>query len=896
MRTLGRNIQNMMTNAGSLTWEILLICSCVVAFLNTEIVNSKTIQPNIIFFSTDDLNTWVNPLGYGQAITPNLDRLSAMGITFTNAHAPAPYCAPSRSAIFSGLHASSTGCYNDEIYFYDRPELASLQSAFSQGGYTTYGAGKTYHHRAGSIDMRGWDTYFSRSQEIKDSGFEMGYYGSDVPYPDTYPYSPYYTQTDREISGAGFLEWGPIPAEKAELIPDVIRTNWVCDLLQQQHNDPFFISLGLYTPHFPNYAPQEFFDLYDRDQIVVPALNANDLNDLPTFIRTKMTNRSSIQQELENLDAVKDAILGYLAAVSFADAMLGRVLDALEASAYKDNTVLIFWSDQGYHHGEKGQWGKHTLWQETSHVPLIIAGNGLPANTQVDTTVSLIDLYPTLIALCQLPSQHNMDGVSLVPTLENPAAAQDRNVLMPYIERGGYAVINSNYRYIQYQDGSEELYDLGNDPNEWTNLAGNQNYQTVIAEMQQSAPDEFAPSATPRNELKLMWEGDVYHWESKDGSKIAPTINASVTFLNPISEKGIDFVVATNQSADSYTEQQIKGDQECRFIPGSKYGFFKVDDALFDSSHSDIYVEITYFDEANGSFELQYNAISSQTKAVSIAKTDTNQWLTKTVMLADAAFNNLQNNQADFRITGEVYIRSVALSRPTEADVSVVFDSQIVEKGINFVVGTNPDRETYTQQATIGGQVCRHIAKTEKNKYGYFRVDDTLIDASDTTLSFEITYFDEGTSPVRIQYNSLDVNYQTSEITRTDTNTWLTKSFTVKDAALRNLQNNQADFRIVSDVYIRRVAIKKEDELSVPSALVEDMGVKLSLKKGVLRVKLSQEISNAGIRVFNLNGQLVYHNELQGTEAVFYTPATSKLYIVEIWSSNKIIRKKVIGL
>src|SRR6056297_32554 len=356
-------------------------------------------QPNVIMFATDDLNSWVNPLGYDQAITPNLDRLAEMGITFTNAHAPAAYCAPSRSAIWSGLHASSTGCYEDELYFYDMPELVSMQTAFEQAGYKTYGAGKLYHHRAGSFDTRGWDAYFSRSQEIRDWGYEMGYRGSDVPWPDPRPYSPVYTdpESDRYLEPGetmnygAFLEWGPIAPEKAEEIPDAVRTNWACDLLAQAQIDPFFIALGMYSPHFPNYAPQKFFDMYDPDTIEVPYIYEDDLDDLPDHIRNRMTHRLSIQENLEKLDVVQEAVTGYLACVSFADAMLGRVLDALEASAYKDNTILLFWSDQGYHHGEKGQWGKHTLWQETSHVPFIFAGNGLPENKTVETTVSLVD-------------------------------------------------------------------------------------------------------------------------------------------------------------------------------------------------------------------------------------------------------------------------------------------------------------------------------------------------------------------------------------------------------------------------------------------------------------------------------------------------------------------------
>ena len=878
-------------------FSITLLIGCLHTFALgvSQKSNTTTNPPNVIFFATDDLNTWVNPLGYNQAITPNLDRLSAMGITFTNAHAPAPYCAPSRSAIFSGLHASSTGCYNDEIYFYDRPELTSIQSAFDQAGYKAYGAGKTYHHRAGSIDMRGWETYFSRSQEIKEAGYEMGYYGSDVPYPNKFPYSPYYTETGREMTGGGFLEWGPIPPEKAEQIPDAIRTNWVCDLLKQNHTDPFFITLGLYTPHFPNYAPQKFFDLYDRDQIIVPALNANDLDDLPSFIRNKMTNRSKIQQELEDLDAVKDAVMGYLAAVSFADAMLGRVLDALEESAYKDNTVLIFWSDQGYHHGEKGQWGKHTLWQETSHVPLIFAGNGLPENKEVATTVSLIDLYPTLIELCDLPEQHTMDGVSLVPTLNNPDAAVDRNVLMPYIERGGYAVINSEYRYIQYQDGSEEFYDLKNDPNEWNNQVANGSYASIISDIKKTAPTEFHENATPRNTLKLIIEGDSYHWESKDGSKPTALVNASVTFDDPINENGILFVSNTTPSSESYTEQQTKGGKACRYIPTNKYGYFTVADDKFDANDKNTTFDITYFDDNHNNFELQYNANSSPTKSIVIAKTNTQQWIEKTIILADAALNNQQNNQADFRIAGEVYIQSVVLSKPMPSDASIVFDEQLIQHGIDFVIGTNPDRETYTEKATIDGVVCRHIAKTTKNKYGYFKVDDALITSSDEKLTFEITYYDLGTSPLKLQYNSPGVNYQNSEITRTDTKKWVTKSFTITDAALDNLQNNQADFRIMSDVYIRRVAIKKEEVLATNPTEQPDYNVKVSLKQGTLKVSVPEDMKRAEIKVFDLTGQLIYQTKMTQADETFSFETHPGVYIIRVQNVNKSISKKIIA-
>jgi len=474
-------------------------------------------QPNVIFFAMDDLNDWVTPLGYNQAKTPNMDRLAKMGVVFTYAHAPGVFSAPSRAAIMTGMNASTTGCYGEDPFQYDHPDLVTLQMAFKNGGYNTYGAGKIYHHRGGFLDLRGWDTYFARSQEVKDMGWEMNsYYMADAPRPTPFPYSPYYTKSGRKDNGAAlFLEWGPIPNEREDEMVDAIRTNWACSILKQKHDKPFFLALGLYSPHYPNYAPQKYFDMYKRDSIQLPPYNAADLEDLPERIRKNMVNRSKIHKELEELGALKDAVHGYLAAISFADAMLGRVLDALEASPYKDNTIIVFWSDQGFHLGEKMHWGKHTLWQRTSHVPFIWAGKGIPENKKVETTVSLIDIYPTFIELCHLPKVANLEGVSLVSALKNPSGAKDRNVFLPSNERGSYAVINKNWRYIHYFDGGEELYNVREDPNEWNNLAGDEKYRPIMQEMQKSAPKEFAPSVTPKNDLKLIIEGDSFHWEKK---------------------------------------------------------------------------------------------------------------------------------------------------------------------------------------------------------------------------------------------------------------------------------------------------------------------------------------------------------------------------------------------
>ncbi len=394
----------------------------------------------------------------------------------------------------TGLNASTTGCYEEDPFQYDHPDLVTLQMTFKQGGYSTYGAGKIYHHRGGFLDLRGWDEYFSRSQEMRDMGWEMnGYHMNDVPLPNPYPYSPYYTKTGRAGGSALHLEWGPIPDEQEDDMVDAMRTNWACEILNQKHDKPFFLALGLYSPHYPNYAPQKYFDMYNRDSIQLPVYKTDDLDDLPQKIRNSMTNRSKQHAELEELGALKDAVIGYLAATSFADAMLGRVLDALEASPYKDNTIIVFWSDQGFHHGEKMHWGKHTLWERTSHVPFIWAGKGIPGNKKVETTVSLIDIYPTFVDLCHLPAVKDLEGESLVPALKNPSRSKDRNVFLPSNERGSYAVINTDWRYISYFDGGEELYNVKEDPNEWYNLAGEEKYRPIMQEMQKSAPKEFAP-------------------------------------------------------------------------------------------------------------------------------------------------------------------------------------------------------------------------------------------------------------------------------------------------------------------------------------------------------------------------------------------------------------------
>jgi len=466
-------------------------------------------SPNVLFFALDDLCDWVGPLGYGQAVTPNMDRLAESGVTFLNAHTAGVFCAPSRSAIFTGRHASTTGCYTGQVYHHNHPDIQPLQVTFQKGGYRTFGGGKLFHHPKGFVDLRGWDEFFVRSQGQKENGWGLDSWSVDSPIlPKPYPNSAF--NSDRKPANNFFLEWGKVLNENEEKMADTIRTEWACDLLRKKHDKPFFVAVGLYTPHFPNYCPEKYFDLYDRDKIEPPLYKADDLDDLPPAVRKAKTERGEIHRRLEKIGAVKDAIHGYLACVSYADAMLGRLMKAIEDGPNKDNTIVVLWSDHGYHHGEKMDWGKHTLWQRTSGVPFIWAGPGVKRGAAVDSTVSLIDMYPTLVARCGLPAVKGLDGSSLAPVLSNPAAAKDRNVLLPGMSPGEYAIINRNWRYIHYKDETEELYNVRQDPNEWYNLAGNSDYDKIKAKLRAAAPTTFAePGPHGRREINLVIEGKI---------------------------------------------------------------------------------------------------------------------------------------------------------------------------------------------------------------------------------------------------------------------------------------------------------------------------------------------------------------------------------------------------
>jgi arylsulfatase A-like enzyme len=474
-------------------------------------------KPNVIFFATDDFSDWVGPLNSPiKAKRPNLDRLAARGVTFQNAHASGTFCAPARTAVFTGRHLSTTGTSTTQVFFRDHPELRPLQVALPPGGDQTFGTGTRFHHPAGYVDLRGWTELPKRTAAQREAGWPVDRWRQGAPLPTPMP-SNTFTREMRAATDRTFMAYAPLPNDLEKDMAATPPTDWVVSVIQRAHAQPFFVWLGLSAPHFPNYAPQKYFDLHPLDEIKLPPIKDDDTDDLPPALKKFYDHRkTTIHDKLNGMGLMKEGLRAYLASIAEVDAMLGRVLDALDASAARDNTVVIFWSDQGYHHGEKGQWGKPTLWKRTANIPCIWAGPGLARGASVGATVSAIDLFPTLVELGGLAPDASLAGVSLASTLREPALAKDRHLLLCEIRQGGYAMTNSRWRSLHYAEGGEELYDVVKDPNEGDNLASQESYRDVKAELRQSAPKHFAAPGPESNALDLVTDGESFRREAEN--------------------------------------------------------------------------------------------------------------------------------------------------------------------------------------------------------------------------------------------------------------------------------------------------------------------------------------------------------------------------------------------
>ena len=477
-------------------YHFLLIALC----LNGTAVGAAD-PPNILFISIDDLNDWIGCLGgHPQAKTPNFDRLAASGVLFTNAHCPAPACNPSRGAIMTGISPHVSGLYDNRQKMRERmPDAELMPKHFSNHGYWSAGSGKLLHY---FIDADSWDEYYP-AKETEDP-FPRTFYPAQRPVnlPRGGPWQ--YVETD----------WAALDVTHEEFGGDWLVSKWIGQQLSEKHNKPFFLACGIYRPHEPWFVPKEYFEPFPLEDIQLPpGYREDDLDDLPPAGKKKGPNRYF--EHIQEQGQWKQGIQGYLASIYFADTMLGRVLDALENGPNKDNTIVVLWSDHGWHLGEKQHWQKYTGWRACTRVPLMVrapkgtAGlpNGTVAGTKCDAPVNLLSLYPTLTELAGLPPKKTNDGPSLVPLLKN-SAANWPHASITYLGRpGNYGLSGQRYRYIAYDNGDEELYDIKTDPYEWTNLAAKAEFTDRITELKNHVPASFAKyeGASIDSLTKLKW-------------------------------------------------------------------------------------------------------------------------------------------------------------------------------------------------------------------------------------------------------------------------------------------------------------------------------------------------------------------------------------------------------
>lgn len=454
-------------------------------FLASAIPGVAETKPNVLFIAVDDLNDWVGCLGgHPQAKTPNIDRLAAEGVLFSNAHCAAPLCNPSRTALLFGKRPTTTGVVgnnDDWRTFASLKGSESLPQFFRRNGYFTAAAGKIFHANHG-----GWRGALTREEGAPYAG--RSGFGQPEAWDERFPaktiqlpMAPVLIDTHRNGINHHW-DWGPIDF-KADVTEDGQISRWAVRQLRAEHSQPFFLAVGIYRPHDPQYAPSEYFDEHPLASVELPTILPNDLEDIPAVAKRYTRSANSYEAMIRKHNALQSATRGYLAAVTFADAMIGRVLDALRASPHAANTVVVLFSDHGYHIGEKEKYHKSTLWEESTRVPLIVVAPGVTAPGGVSRrAVSLIDLYPTLAELSGIEPPSDLDGESLVPLLRDPDG--ERNTAAVTSRQGQHhAIRTERWRYIRYADGSEELYDHATDSTEWKNLAGDKAHDETKREL-----------------------------------------------------------------------------------------------------------------------------------------------------------------------------------------------------------------------------------------------------------------------------------------------------------------------------------------------------------------------------------------------------------------------------
>ncbi|MFM7101588.1 MAG: sulfatase [Verrucomicrobiota bacterium] len=454
--------------------------------------------PHVLFVAVDDLNDWVAPLGgHPQARTPNLDRLARRGTVFLNAHCQAPLCHPSRSSVLSGLRPGRTGIYGLAPGFRAvaaTRDRVTLPQHFARHGYHTVTLGKVFHDGSipagqGTHEFHVWGPAPGPARPARKF----------VETPDPNP----------------LMDWGVFPPSDAEQADAQVAALAIRHLTQPPPDRPLFLAVGFRLPHVPCYVSQPWFDLYPEDRVRLPPGRRDDRSDVPPFawyLHWKLPEPR--RSWLEQAGQWRALVRAYLASVSFLDSQVGRLLDAVDEAGLADRTVVVLWSDHGWHLGEKGITGKNSLWERSTRVPLFLAGPGIRPGGRCRQPAELLDLFPTLAELAGLPVPEGLEGHSLLPQLRNPLARRPWPAITTH-NPGNHAVRSARWRYIQYADGSRELYDLQEDPHEWSNLAGTRRGRRVIRDLARWVPSADAPPAPGSAHRVLERKGDAWWWEGR---------------------------------------------------------------------------------------------------------------------------------------------------------------------------------------------------------------------------------------------------------------------------------------------------------------------------------------------------------------------------------------------
>ncbi len=438
---------------------------------------------NVLFIAADDLNCDIGCYGNTQVKTPHLDRLAAMGVRFDRAYCQQPLCGPSRASLMTGLRPDTLDMHTLKHELREKnPDVVTLGQLFRNNGYYSARAGKIYHYGNPSQigtdandDPATWDERFNPVGIDKTQEENIVRYG-----PNRTP--------RKDGLGISMAWWDPVSEDEEHT--DGMVASKIIELIAAHKHEPFFLAAGFFNPHCPYVAPKKYFDLYPLDEIEMPDLEEAkaDLADVPPMAVQRDTKNWPYYFKDVSVEEARRCKQAYYASVSFVDAQVGRLLDALEDNGLMEKTIIVFWSDHGYFLGEKGLWYKRKAFERSARMPMMIAGPGVTDRGPSTRPVELLDLYPTLADLCDLAPPENLEGRSLRPLLENPAAPWEKPAITQVWhspQAWGYSLRTERYRYTEWMNGEagRELYDHETDPEETMNLADDPTHAQTVARL-----------------------------------------------------------------------------------------------------------------------------------------------------------------------------------------------------------------------------------------------------------------------------------------------------------------------------------------------------------------------------------------------------------------------------